>query len=166
LNFDSLTKLASITYPAGAIASSIQPSTTGGVCDPTNTKNWGEPWYPPTAGAVVACENYFPIMWAQGNFQFSSGRGQGILLVSGDFTASGGTTFTGLIIVRGSMTTSGGGIKASGAVLAYNQNNTKNTMSGSTAIQFSRCALAAVTQQLAIKMPAQPIKNHAWVELP
>jgi len=166
LNFDSLTKLATITYAAGANASSIQPTTVGGVCDQTNTKNWGEPWYPPTIGAVVECEPYYPIIWAKGNFQFSSGRGQGILLVSGDFTASGGTTFTGLILVRGSMTTTGGGIKASGAILAYNQNNTTGTMSGSTAIQFSRCSLAAVMQQLAIRMPAQPIRNHAWAELP
>jgi hypothetical protein len=166
LNFDSLTKLATITYAAGANASSIQPTVVSGVCDQTNTHNWGEPWYPPTVGAVVACEQYYPIIWAQGNFQFSSGRGQGILLVSGDFTASGGTTFTGLILVRGSMTTSGGGIKASGAVLAYNQNNTNGTMSGSTAIQFSRCSLAAVMSQLAIRMPPQPIKNHAWAELP
>jgi hypothetical protein len=166
LTFDSLTKLATITYAAGANASSIQPSVVSGVCDQTNTHNWGEPWYPPTIGTVVPCESYFPIIWAKGNFQFSSGRGQGILLVSGDFTASGGTVFSGLILVRGSLTTTGGGIKATGAVLAYNQNNAKGTMSGSTTIQYSSCAISTVLGKLGANTRPQPVKYHAWTELP
>ncbi len=166
LTFDSLTKLATLTYAAGANASTIQPSTVGGVCDQANAKNWGEPWRPPTAGTVVECEGRYPIIWAKGNFQFSSGRGQGILLVSGDFTASGGTTFSGLILVRGSLTTTGGGIKATGAILAYNQNNAKGTMSGSTRIQYSSCAISTVLQQLGANTPPQPLKYHAWTEMP
>ncbi len=166
LTFDSLTKLATITYAAGANASNIQPSVVASACATTNPKNWGEPWYPPTLGAVTECESYFPIIWAQGNFQFSSGRGQGILLVSGDFTASGGTEFTGLILVRGSLTTSGGGIKARGAVLAYNQNNAKGTMSGSTMIQYSSCAISTVLQQLGAKTSPQPVRYHGWTDMP
>jgi len=166
LTFDSLTKLATITYAAGANASTIQPSTQGGVCNTTDVRNWGEPWRPPTIGTVVECESRYPIIWAQGNFQFSSGRGQGILLVSGDFTASGGTTFSGIILVRGSLTTTGGGIKATGAVLAYNQNNAKGTMSGSTKIQYSSCAISTVLQQLGANTPPQPVKYHAWTEMP
>ncbi len=166
LTFDSLTKLANITYAAGANASTIQPSLIGGSCNQADTRNWGEPWYPPTIGAITQCEGYFPIIWAKGNFQFSSGRGQGILLVSGDFTASGGTEFTGLILVRGSLTTTGGGIKANGAVLAYNQNNTKGTMSGSTRIQYSSCAISTVLSKLAANTPPRPVGYHAWTELP
>ena len=163
---DSLTKLANITYAAGANASTIQPSTQGGVCNTADTRNWGEPWRPPTIGTVVECESRYPIIWAKGNFQFSSGRGQGSLLVSGDFTASGGTTFSGLILVRGSLTTTGGGIKATGAVLAYNQNGAKGTMSGSTMIQYSSCAISTVLQQLGANTPPQPVKYHAWTEMP
>jgi hypothetical protein len=166
LTFDSLTKLANVIYPPNSNASTIAPSTTGGVCDQTDNSNWGEPWRAPTAGRVSECENYFPIIWGQGKLQFSSGRGQGILLVSGDFIASGGTEFTGLILVRGSLTTSGGGIKAKGAVMAYNQNNSKGTMSGSTMIEYSSCALSTVMQQIAANTPPQPIKYHAWAELP
>ena len=166
LTFDSLTKLANIVYPAGANASSIAPTTVGGVCDQSTNKNWGEPWRSPTIGRVAECENYMPIIWGQGNLQFSSGRGQGILLVSGDFTASGGTTFSGLILVRGSLTTTGGGIKATGAILAYNQNNAKGTMSGSTTIQYSSCAISTVLQQLAANTPPQPVRYHSWTEMP
>src|SRR5689334_9847662 len=71
LTFDSLTKLANITYAAGANASTIQPSTQGGVCNTADTRNWGEPWRPPTIGTVVECESRYPIIWAKGNFQFS-----------------------------------------------------------------------------------------------
>ena len=166
LTFDSLTKLATLTYAAGANASTIAPTTTGGVCNQANTKNWGEPWRSPVAGRVSACENYMPIIWGQGKLQFSSGRGQGILLVSGDFIASGGTEFKGLILIRGSLTTSGGGIKATGAVLAYNQNGAKGTMSGSTMIQYSSCAISTVLQQLGANTPPQPVKYHAWTEMP
>jgi len=166
LTFDSLTRLANIVYAPGANASTIAPTTVGGVCDQTNNRNWGEPWRAPTVGRVSQCEGYFPIIWGQGKLQFSSGRGQGILLVSGDFIASGGTEFKGLILVRGSLTTSGGGIKATGAVLAYNQNNAKGTMSGSTKIQYSSCALSTVLKRLSANTPPQPVKYHAWAELP
>jgi len=166
LTFDSLTRMANIVYAAGANASTIAPTTTGGVCDQADNRNWGEPWRSPTVGRVSECENYMPIIWGQGKLQFSSGRGQGILLVSGDFIASGGTEFKGLILIRGSLTTSGGGIKATGAVLAYNQNGAKGTMSGSTKIQYSSCAISTVLQQLGANTPPQAVKYHAWTEMP
>lgn len=161
--YESLAAMATLVYTGNA--SSIFPSLDGGGnCNTANTKNWGEPWRPPTAGTVPACQDYFPIIHATpATFQFSSGRGQGILLVDGDFVASGGTEFKGLIVVKGKFTTSGGGIKVHGALLARNIGNAKNTMSGSTNIQFSRCAIQTVLARAASRPRLAP--SRAWADM-
>lgn len=144
LTWDQLRSMAAIVYSPGSNASSIAPSLSSGVCNKSSNKNWGEPWVAPTSGAVTACNDYFPIIWGQGKLQFSGGRGQGILIVDGDFIASGGAEFVGLVLVRGSFTTSGGGLKLAGALLSMGKSGGQNTMSGSTAIRYSSCALARV----------------------
>ena len=160
--YNDLVGMATLTYTGNA--SSIAPSVAGGVCNVADTKNWGEPWRAPTAGVVAPCQDRFPIIHATpATFQFSSGRGQGILLVDGDFVASGGTEFKGLIIVRGKFTTSGGGIKVHGALMARNIPNAKNTMSGSTNIVFSRCALQAVLARLANR--PRFARSRAWADM-
>jgi hypothetical protein len=163
LSYDSLTAHANIIYAAGANGSSIAPTLSGSSCNTSNASNWGEPERPPFVGVVSACNNYFPIIWAKGNFQFSSGRGQGILLVDGDFTASGGTEFKGLVITKGSFVTSGGGIKLQGALLSKGS-TAQNVMSGSTQIQFSRCALETVLLSTSISTYAKPLVSRAWAD--
>jgi hypothetical protein len=161
--YDSLKAMATKIYPAGYNASTTVPSTVGGVCNTADTKNWGEPLWPPSAN-VAACHSYFPIIWVQGNLAFSSGRGQGILLVDGDLNASGGTQFNGLVIVKGKLTSSGGGIKINGAVLIANPTAGANEdVSGSTGVQFSRCAL---TTALARAIPRPRLApQRAWADM-
>ena len=160
--YNDLVSMANLTYTGNA--SSIAPTVAAGACNTGDVKNWGEPWRAPTAGVVPLCQDHFPIIHATpATFQFSSGRGQGILLVDGDFVASGGTEFKGLIIVRGKFTTSGGGIKVHGALMARNIPDAKNTMSGSTNIVFSRCALQAVMARLANR--PRFARSRAWAEM-
>ena len=163
--YDQLKAKANITFPGSSNGSSIQPTLLSGVCNKNTNKNWGEPWRAPTSGTVPLCQTYYPIIWAQGSFQFSGGRGQGIILVDGNFTASGGTEFAGLIIVKGAITTSGGGIKLRGAILSQGTTGNQNTMSGSTVIQLSRCALAAVFSSLGAGSGVAPLKQRSWGDL-
>jgi hypothetical protein len=174
VTYTELTQKATIIYAAGANASNVQPAVSGGVCDKTkvgtSAPNWGEPERsPPWTGnpaVVPACYDYFPIIWAKGKFQFSGGRGQGIMLVDGDFVASGGAEFKGLVIVKGAMTTSGGGLKLQGALFTMGNTTTQNVMSGSTIIQFSSCALATVWQQaLGLGSGAVPVVQRAWADM-
>ncbi len=164
--YNELTAKANVVFAASSNGSSIEPTLLGGACNRTAQKNWGEPWRPPAVGAVSACTTYFPIIWAKGNFQFSGGRGQGIMLVDGNFTSSGGTEFVGLIIVKGAVTTSGGGMKLKGAMLSQGSTGSSNTMSGSTVIQLSRCAINAAFSGLGgTGASVAPLKQRSWGDL-
>jgi hypothetical protein len=174
ITYTQLTSMANIIYAASSNASNVQPAIlVDGTCDTskkgTSAPNWGEPERSPpwTGNPAVqpACYNYFPVIWAKGKFQFSGGRGQGIILVDGDFIASGGTEFKGLIIVRGSFTTSGGGIKLMGAMFVKDSSTTKDVMSGSTVVQYSSCALSTVMAAVGLGNLAQPVRRRAWADM-
>ena len=174
ITYTQLTSMANIIYAANANASNVQPAIlVDGTCDTskkgTSAPNWGEPERSPpwTGNPAVqpSCYNYFPVIWAKGKFQFSGGRGQGIMLVDGDFVASGGTEFKGLIIVRGSFTTSGGGIKLFGAMFVKDSSVNNDVMSGSTAVQYSSCALSTVMAAVGLGNLAQPVRRRAWADM-
>jgi len=122
-------------------------------------------WQAIDPAVVPACYNYFPVIWAKGKFTQSNGRGQGILLVDGDFVASGGGEFKGLIIVRGSFTTSGGGIKLFGAMFVRDSSVSNDVMSGSTVVQYSSCALQTVMAKVGLGNLAQPVRRRAWADM-
>jgi hypothetical protein len=63
-------------------------------CNKSITANWGEPWFdPPMIGVITECQSYFPIIYRNGNLRVQDGRGQGILLVEGDFEVRGNFEF-------------------------------------------------------------------------
>ncbi len=174
ISYTELTQKATIIYEAGKNASNPQPAVLNGVCDKTKTgtsaPNWGEPERsPPWTGnppVVPACYDYFPIIWAKGKFNFSGGRGQGIILVDGDFQASGAAEFKGLVLVKGAMGTSGGGLKLQGALFSMGNTTTQNVMSGSTVIQYSSCALETVwSKALGLANGATPVVQRAWADM-
>ena len=174
ITYTQLTSMANIIYAAGANASTPAPAMlVDGTCNTslkgTSSPNWGEPERsPPWTGnpaVVPACYNYFPVIWAKGKFTQSNGRGQGILLVDGDFVASGGGEFKGLIIVRGSFTTSGGGIKLFGAMFVRDSSVSNDVMSGSTVVQYSSCALQTVMAKVGLGNLAQPVRRRAWADM-
>ncbi len=151
-------------------ASNIGPSlAAGGTCNRADRQNWGEPRRD-TLGfdAVDACQDYFPVIYVDPggpgrSLSFSSGRGQGVLLVNGDLVVSGRARFSGLILVRGAVEFSGGGNKLYGAVMAWNPAGVKQSESGGTNLFYSSCALARALSQ------AHPgptvLKHRAWSDM-
>ena len=174
VTYQQLTAMANLVYTGGNTNAAPDPTANlGGTCDRANTQNWGEPERPPYSDAqhplTPACYDYFPIIWVKGDLHLSTGgsRGQGILLVDGDFAASGGAEFRGLVIVRKTFQTSGSGIKVFGALFVNDSstaNNASNQLGGQSIIQYSSCTLAAVL--LSTLSPyAKPVMQRSWADM-
>ena len=160
-NYQSLAASANLTYAGGTLLNGVQPLIVGGVCQ-TNTipANWGEPNHTSPAGA---CDTYFPIIHVLGDLKVTTGRGQGILLVDGDFTVAGNFAFDGAVIARGGLKMTGTGNKITGAVMAASVSVDDNvSLAGNTSLLYSSCALQAALQSSAY--PAQAMRR-GWVDL-
>jgi Tfp pilus assembly protein PilV len=138
-----------------------------GSCKKTDTGNWGEPWRTAQhSGAVTACNNYFPIVYVSTTASVSGGRGQGILLINGDFKMGGGFEWYGLVIIKDDMTKGAGTSTIQGSVMARNANTTAtdNTedFTGTANILYSGCSL-----DRALRGSAQVVqaKHRAWTEM-
>jgi len=160
-NYQSLAATANLTYPGGSLLNGVGPIVVGGVCQTNlNPPNWGEPNHATPAGA---CDSYFPIIHVLGDLKVTTGRGQGILLVDGDFTVAGNFAFTGVVIARGGLKMSGTGNKITGAVMAASVSVDDDvSLSGNTSIQYSSCALTAALS--ASSYPTRALQR-AWVDL-
>lgn len=161
LAWSQLVAMRSMTLAAGSTMNTAygkpQPQyTANGSCDTSQPSNWGDPNRATPAGA---CESYFPVIYAAGDLNLTTGTGQGILLVEGNLNISGGFTFYGPVIVRGSFTTSGNGTHITGGIMAGNFNGSTNSISGTPNLQFSRCALTTVFQSRVYPVPA---RDHGW----
>ena len=160
-NYQSLAASANLTYAGGSLLNGIQPLIVGGVCQ-TNVipANWGEPNHTSPAGA---CDTYFPIIHVLGDLKVTTGRGQGILLVDGDFTVAGNFAFDGAVIARGGLKMTGTGNKITGAVMAASVSvDDSVSLAGNTSLLYSSCALQAALQSSAY--PAQAMRR-GWVDL-
>jgi hypothetical protein len=156
--YSSLAALANITLGGGTY-NGMAPAVSSGVCQKTN-QNWGDPVrHTPAA----ACESYMPIIHITGNATLTNGTGQGILLVDGDLTKSGNFSFTGVVIARGTIRSSGSnnGIIGVEMAAALDEGDAV-TLSGSTSIQYSSCA---VQQALSASSALTTAKGRAWVNL-
>lgn len=133
-------------------------------CNKAITSNWGEPWFnPPMIGVITQCQSYFPIIYRNGNLRVQDGRGQGILLVEGNFEVRGNFEFSGIVIVRGELSTQGTGNKITGAVLAQNAElGDETTIIGNPVINYSACAIErALVGNAALK----PLVERSWAQL-
>lgn len=165
ISYDSLTKLASITINVSGTTTltGIGPSLTGGACNTSDPKNWGDVNRASPAGP---CENYFPIIHAKGPglLELKNGKGQGLLLVDGNLKLTGLFEFYGPIIVKGNFSTDATGNKVFGGVMAMNEGcvtSPCNSISGNAHIQYSRCALLST-----LMMHARPIlATRAWADM-
>jgi hypothetical protein len=165
VTFDELKRSADIVLTDGGPFTGIAPVITAGIpqrCNLNNTMNWGEPRR--GAGSIVQCYNYFPIIYESGPLlKVTGGRGQGLLLVEGDFEVAGGFEFTGLIVAKGGIKVNGNGNKITGALLAQDVAiDDQNSISGNTTLQFSSCALNKAIQGSAF---AEQFGNRGWVQL-
>jgi hypothetical protein len=146
---------------AGGSYNGMAPVVSGSpsVCNTANSMNWGEPYRPPTAGVVPQCYTYFPIILVNGSVTLQSGRGQGILLVTGDVSLRGNFEFDGVIITDGALSTQGTGNKVSGGILAHYADSFSPTASGNPDVLYSSCAIHNALQYSA---HAVPLGQRAW----
>jgi hypothetical protein len=160
-NYQSLAAAANMTYPGGTLLNGVGPIAVGAVCQASvNPANWGDPNRATPAGA---CESYFPTIHVLGDLKVTTGRGQGVLLVDGDFTVAGNFSFTGAVIARGGLKMSGTGNKIVGAVMAASVSVDDDVaLSGNTSLQYSSCALMAALSSSAYPKLA---KERAWVDM-
>lgn len=161
-DFDKLKALATL-YLSTDNPAAMAPAYTGDPkkCDASVETNWGEP-----ALQNDPCSNYFPIIYRNGNLKLQGGRGQGILLVEGDLTATGGMVFYGPVFVTGTLSTtgnSGQGAKFFGGVIAGNvalDDVTK--LAGGALVNYSSCAIKRALQGSAT--PAA-LQERSWMQL-
>ena len=164
ISYDSLASLASIVIPLSASYSAMAPKVTGGVCDKSDSKNWGD--INRNLATPGPCETYFPIIHAQGSgtLKLQAGTGQGVLLIDGNLELSGNFEFYGPIIVRGNLSASGTGNKVIGGMMVQNQGcttNPCNSITGNPHLQYSRCALLATL----IPRATPVLSSRSWADL-
>lgn len=151
--------------PYNGIAPVADNTQVPAVCDKTAPLNFGEPWRnPPTAGAVMACINYFPVVQGTGaTLRIAAGnRGQGILLVDGNLELVGGFEWSGLVIVRGQMKVTGTGNKIYGAILTESADlSSSGSLGGNIEVHYSACAIARAAQGAAAPLPL----HRGWAHM-
>ena len=137
------------------------PVGTPGRCNRANNTNWGEPGL---AGVVIIppCYEYFPIIYAPGDVHVSGGRGQGILLVRGNLTLSGGVEFFGPVIVLGEVRSTGTGGHVYGGLMARNATLDPSVITGNSVVNYSSCA---VTRALLGAAAVTPLNERSWAQL-
>jgi len=161
--FNQLKALATLTVTNGNPAATVPAYTDSDppLCDADVETNWGEPLL-----TTDPCFEYFPIIYHYGNLRLQGGRGQGILLVEGDLTATGGMIFFGPVFVTGTLSTSGNsnqGAKFYGGVIAGNVSLDDLTkLSGGALVSYSSCAI-----KRALDNTATPgvLAERSWVQL-
>lgn len=161
--FDALAADADVTISAFNPVGTF-PTTTGLPlrCDKTNSLNWGEPWYPAVPLTAALCQNYFPIIYRNGNLRLQNGRGQGILLVDGDLELAGNMEFFGIVMVNGRLKTTGTGNKINGGVMARNVDLDDNYLGGTPVVDFSACA---IERALTASADVTPLTRRSWAQL-
>lgn len=160
--WDALVAQAIIITDGGATGGT--PSTNAdGTCNRSDPGNWGEPHRP---GDKPACQDYFPILYFTGDVFMHGGRGQGIMLVNGDFRVNGNFEWHGLIVVRDDIDKSNGSAVVYGAMMARNAETPDNEITGdftgSLDAYYSSCALERAMRGSALVVQA---KERAWTEL-
>jgi hypothetical protein len=159
VDWDEMILMADIRPSPGSL--NIAPSLNGdGTCNTDDVENWGDPETPGSA-----CENYFPIIFVNGDANIQSGgRGQGILLVAGDLDLRGNFAFYGVIIVQGDFETQGNGTRVYGGILAGNATLGQQIITGGSVVQYSSCAVERAIFNLSLTR-ARRLPNRSWVDV-
>ncbi|MEX0691140.1 MAG: hypothetical protein WD043_04800 [Gemmatimonadales bacterium] len=155
LTFDELRALASFEMTGGTYK--IEPVVNNGRCQTETLTNWGDPIDP-----TSPCNDYFPIIWVNGDLNINQLMGQGVLIVDGDLSVQGGFQFYGPVIVRGFLKTTGTGGHFNGGVVAANVALEQNTVLGDAVINYSSCALI---RALTASASADLLQERSWINL-
>jgi len=136
-----------------------------GTCKKSSITNYGEPWRTAQhAGAITACNNYFPIIYVSQTTSSHGGRGQGILIINGDFSFNAGFEWHGLIIVKDDITKANGHATVYGGIMARNADPAadEQDFNGTVDILYSACSLERAMRGSAQVLQA---RQRAWTEL-
>jgi Tfp pilus assembly protein PilX len=142
-----------------ATPKNMEPATTQGpggeqICDASVNLNWGEP----LPGSV--CSNYYPIIHIDSDALIEVGRGQGILIVSGDLEVAGNLEFAGVVIVAGKLTMSGTGNKIAGTVIVQGDGDVGTSgTSGNATIQYDSCKIREAFEN---NLRLRPLASRSW----
>lgn len=161
VTYADLVSEANLTIAGGSTLTGIAPVASGGQCDESVQLNWGEP-----GTAVPECQSYMPIIHVSGDLHISNGRGQGILLVDGNLTATGNFDFYGIVIVEGSLSTTGTSNHLNGVVMVnsggVSLSSTASFSSGNSVLQYSSCA---AQRALTAHQRSEPLMTRSWFDL-
>jgi hypothetical protein len=169
-------RLMANKFPPSNTASTpynVYPKESGGDCLAGDIENWGEPWYAghpdlsPSRPLAASCDNYYPIVYVDGDLHINQQRGQGVLIVNGNLYAAGLTRFYGPVLVRGTVVAEGGGSNVPhfyGGIIAadFAGSLDSNRVGGNAEIHYSSCAIA---RALAGGAGAAPLMERSWVNL-
>ena len=145
----SLASNADLRLPGGFNASPTPILNGTADCDRGSLNNWGEPYR--TGTRVTQCETYFPIIFVDGDLEIEKdGRGQGILLVNGNFKIRGNFDWIGLIVVTKDIVKGNGTANIFGAVMSRSAEIGAGMIAGNQDIKYSKCALETVMRGSAI----------------
>ncbi len=135
----------------------VAPSEVAGKCRYSALSNWGDPDRP-----GGPCGDYLPLIYAEGDLWLHGGRGQGILVVTGDLTVSGGHRFYGPILVLGQFDTTGEGGHFRGGVVATTVVVAQGGLIGGPAVAQSSCALR---RAVVANGAPEPLHERSWMRL-
>jgi hypothetical protein len=155
--FWELVGQADIVLPRGTRLDSVAAGLdAGGHCTSARRENWGAPLEPDHP-----CFDFLPVIVAEGDLAIgAAGRGQGILLVTGDLDVLGGFEFYGTVIVLGATWLRGGRIF--GSLLALGAGGVTLTDGGQVA--FSECAISRALRSAKLVLP-HPLAQFSWLEI-
>ena len=158
-SWETLVAGADYTIPGGNYSPS--PAGTLTTCDYSAAYNWGEPSR--SAGAILGCKDYFPIIYVTGNLQISQGSGQGILLVNGDVRLNGNFQWYGLIIARDDITKGNGTFDMWGSIMSRNANvQDGSDIVGNSGFRWSKCAVESALRGSAILTRT---RERSWMQM-
>lgn len=154
--FDQLASQATNVISGGAWATG--PTISGGDCNISDPRNWGDPLSP-----NAPCGDYWPIVRVQGDLHLQAGSGQGVLLVDGDLTVDGPYRFSGIVLVRGRFETGplGGLVRLDGALFAARAGTAERPLSG-IAVTYSKCMMSNSLQSSGTLVP---LRSRSWKQL-
>jgi hypothetical protein len=158
-SWTGLAALAETVVGVGGASTRLTPGPVGSAldCEGSVAGNWGEPERPPQ---VPGCQGYRPVILSRGDLILDGGRGQGVLLVEGDLTLTGATTFFGVVLVRGRLRATGTGGRVLGWVgVEGGAGASDAAVLEGTGIGFSRCAIAPAWARIA---PIRPLPERGW----
>jgi hypothetical protein len=165
--YDALLPSVTRTLAAGTYGG-LTPSLTGSSnCNRADLNNWGEPGDPAYGPLVPQCRTFMPVTLITGDATINDGRGQGIIIVQGNFRIQGTFIFDGIILATGNIDFHGAGGASSriyGGIFSANTIDVDDliAIAGAPIITYSSCAVEAV---LASAGRGLPLSHRPWVQI-